>query len=455
MVLSMAPGIVLKNDNEVALLVDTQQARYQKLNSSALFISELIQKNSSMVLDEVLEAMSDKYSIPVSLMEEDVTKYIKDMVAKHYFTSSNENESDDSIEVNQESKSTNEDYTDNGIWIKVTDRCNLHCSYCYANSGENNDLEELSIQDIERILQELEFSSTNKIVITGGEPLIRKDILDIVKKCKEYSMVQVLTNGTIGDEAFYRELLESVDMIQISLDSYDEIKHEEGRGKGSFKKALRTIDIISGIEPRKLTISMTPTPDYIAHIPTMIDFCLEHQVYSLHINRFVPYGRAHEQYEDSFDLKDFYNWVDEGYAYLTQLYKQAMERRMPFAFQLDVASDVRHAVFSRGTKRSCGLNKNVISVDSEGSVYLCPSLHVEAFRLGNIYESSMIDIIKASQEKYGSFCVDDLHACKECDVKYFCGGGCRALALNDQDDIYGVDNNCGTYKQRVVDIMMR
>ena len=52
---------------------------------------------------------------------------------------------------------------------------------------------------------------------------MRKDIVEILKTCKKYGKVQILTNGTIGNAELYREIMEIVDAIQISLDSYEEI----------------------------------------------------------------------------------------------------------------------------------------------------------------------------------------------------------------------------------------
>lgn len=447
--------IVTKKYGEKGLLVDTQRATYQSLNGSATYIVELIKKFDSVDLDTILGKVSEHYNIPIKLLKDDITNYIKELVSKGYLENVGSAEINEVVQVEKDIDTAKKeiDRTENGVWIKVTDRCNLRCTYCYAESGEQKCSEELSIEDIQRVLEELSYTDTNKIVITGGEPLVRKDIVEILELCKKYGHVQLLTNGTLGDEKLYKEILKHVDMIQVSLDSYNEDKHEEGRGKGSYMKALRNIDIISNLNPNKITISMTPTPAYIADIQKMIDFCLEHNVYHMHINRFVPYGRASKEYDRPFDLKDFYNWVDQGYLHLSKLYIDSMERKKEFKFHLDVASDLRKAVLTKGQKRSCGLNKNLISIDADGAVYFCPSLHIEQHKLGSIYENSLQEILENSQENYGSFCVDCLPKCQSCEIKYFCGGGCRALALNESGDIFSVDNNCSTYKERVYQIM--
>jgi len=199
---------------------------------------------------------------------------------------------------------------------------------------------------------------------------------------------------------------------------------------------------------------MTPTPKYKADIVDMIKFCQSIGVYQLHINRFVPYGRA-EKYEDGFNLQEFYNWVDKGYEYIYETYVSYYKQNRQFNFQLDVASDLNREVYSTGKKCSCGVNHNLLSIDCNGDVYLCPSLHKEGLILGNIKEKSLVDIKSESKKRYKSFLVDDLDKCKDCELKYFCAGGCRAIALNNTDDIYGVEDDCAVYKKRILDLMVR
>ncbi len=64
-----------------------------------------------------------------------------------------------------------------------------------------------------------------------------------------------------------------------------------------------------------------------------------------------------------------------------------------------------------------------------------------------------IIILDSSKEKYNSFCVNCIPLCKDCDIRYFCGGACRALAYDNCGDLYGSDSNCEVYKERVLQVM--
>lgn len=445
MQISLNKNIVLRDYQDKGLLINTLKAEYRKVNSSGLLIAKLLEEYHKIEKSYILKELSDFYRIPESLIEDDVTSFIQDLLEKGFLVIDEESveEDDDKIDEN---------YSSNGVWFQITNRCNLKCKYCYANSGYEME-EEITIEEIEDVLKALNKRNYNKIIITGGEPLMRKDLLDILKVCSNYGKVQLLTNGTIGEEETYKKILQYVSMIQISIDSYDKDKHESNRGINSFEKVINTIKIISKLDNTKLTLALTPTPEYMADLVDMIKFCLSLDVYSLHINRFVPYGRA-KIYSNRLNLEQFYKWADKGYEFLYQTYIDYYKQKKQFSFQLDVASDLRKEVFSKGKKYSCGLNQNLLSIDSKGNVFLCPSLHKEELKLGNIRNNVIDDIMGSAKKDYNSFCVDQLHGCSKCEIKYYCGGGCRAIALNDCNDLYGIEDNCNVYKNRVYNLML-
>lgn len=438
-------GVIVKEHKNTGLLINTEQARYRKLNRSGYLIAQLIRENNKISMEDLLIKLSGYYDIPKDMIMEDVNEFLDELVKCEFIV--------DGYSKEMKIHNSNHDVTGNGIWIKVTNRCNLKCEYCYADSGNADSSSELTVGEIDNLLKSID-EPYEKIIVTGGEPLIRKDILDIIKVCKKYGKVQLLTNGTIGDKELYEKIVDLVDSIQISIDSNEKAYHDKNRGAGSFDRAVKNARLISTIDNTKLAIAMTPTPQYKPDIVDMIKFCLEMGVYQLHINRFVPYGRA-KKYKNNFGLKEFYDWVDKGYEYIYETYVTYYRQYRKFNFLLDVASDLRREVYSIGKKCSCGLNRNLLSVDCNGDIYLCPSLHKDDMVLGNIKEKPLAQIKAESQSNYKNFSVDDLEKCKDCDLKYFCSGGCRAIALNDTDNIYGVENNCPIYKERILDLMVR
>lgn len=250
MKISLNKNVIIKDYETKGLLIDVERADYRKVNSSGLTISKFLNKYGEISVEELLLKLSDLYELPEEVFGEEVQQFLDDMIEKGFFVK-------DGDYSRIETEETICHQTSNGIWIKVTNRCNLRCSYCYADSGEG-EANELTIEEIENLLIELKPKNYNKIVITGGDPLMRKDIVEILKTCKKYGKVQILTNGTIGNAELYREIMEIVDAIQISLDSYEEIHHDKNRGKGSFVRAVNTVKTLTHINNKKVIVAMTP-----------------------------------------------------------------------------------------------------------------------------------------------------------------------------------------------------
>ena len=113
--------------------------------------------------------------------------------------------------------------------ISVTDRCNLRCVYCMPEEGiENISHEEiLSYDEIIRICKCIAKLGIKKIKITGGEPLVRKDIIDLIKEIKEINgidEVTITTNGVLLYEMADKLYEAGIDAVNISLDTLNKDK---------------------------------------------------------------------------------------------------------------------------------------------------------------------------------------------------------------------------------------
>ena len=127
--------------------------------------------------------------------------------------------------------------------ISVTDRCNLNCLYCKPEKGSSS-YENLSAEEIVRICRIFSSLGITKVKITGGEPLLRKDICGIVKEIKALPEIQSLTLTTNGvlflDIA--EELLQcGVDSVNFSLDSLSQESFHKITGNESFSVVLESI----------------------------------------------------------------------------------------------------------------------------------------------------------------------------------------------------------------------
>jgi radical SAM protein with 4Fe4S-binding SPASM domain len=121
--------------------------------------------------------------------------------------------------------------------LQITDRCNLKCHHCYLGEGSHQDL---SFEQIQRILKEFEEIQGLRLLLSGGEPLLHPRIWEVNDLLRGYEFRSVLlSNGTLITEEVAKKL--HVHEVQVSLDGMKE-GHESLRGKGTFEKTLLSID---------------------------------------------------------------------------------------------------------------------------------------------------------------------------------------------------------------------
>lgn len=134
----------------------------------------------------------------------------------------------------------------------VTDRCNLACAHCYRTGRK---IEDLNFKDLLKVLENMkEFLSRLgfpkkhgfvKLSITGGEPLLRKDVFRLfgkINECREsFEVVNLMTNGLCINETTIRKLKElDITGVQVSIEGLEKT-HDMIRGEGTFKKTLLNI----------------------------------------------------------------------------------------------------------------------------------------------------------------------------------------------------------------------
>jgi GTP 3',8-cyclase len=158
----------------------------------------------------------------------------------------------------------------NYLRISVTDRCNLRCTYCMPAEGvplvQHHDI--LSFEEIIEIVTVASQLGINKVRITGGEPLVRKGIVELVRQLSGIQGIADLsmtTNGLLL-EPFAVSLKEAgLQRVNISLDCVDAVCYREITRGGDLQKVLSGIEAAkkAGLNPIKVNCVIKSTPDEI------------------------------------------------------------------------------------------------------------------------------------------------------------------------------------------------
>ena len=135
----------------------------------------------------------------------------------------------------------------------VTRRCNYRCKGC--NVWREQDVEELTTEEIKRGLDVLRKLGVIEIVLSGGNPLLRDDIDEIIEYASRFFITTVYDNGSLAAEKI--DALRDADFVAISIDSLDPRKNDSTRGvKGAWKKAIQAVE---KLHREGIHVSVTPT----------------------------------------------------------------------------------------------------------------------------------------------------------------------------------------------------
>jgi AdoMet-dependent heme synthase len=137
-------------------------------------------------------------------------------------------------------------------WL-VTRKCNYRCAGC--NVWKEQDERELSTEDIKKGLDILKNLGIVELVLSGGDPLLRDDIDEIIDYASKLFVTTVYDNGSMAAEKI--DCLRNVDFVAISIDSLDEAKNDAIKAvPGAWKKAMATVETLHN---QGVQVSVTPT----------------------------------------------------------------------------------------------------------------------------------------------------------------------------------------------------
>ena len=318
-------------------------------------------------------------------------------------------------------------------YLHITDRCNLDCVGCYSYSKMRNKLMDPTLRQLQRAIAELSRNGVRNLILSGGEPFLRNDLLQIVSYTKTSTSIEeitIATNGAFINQKMIAEIADYVDLISVSIDAPSEHHKSYIRQGQSFSK---TIEAIESIQHAGISCQILPTlhsknicyvNDYVT-LATGLKTSLNYSLYSV---------IGDNEYLDSF-IPDDQTLCELG--------------RMAFLQGVKGVSGVRDAPIglNLSVRRSCGAAKGIISVAANGDVYPCHMMHQGIFLLGNIYSDSLKDILNSkSTLEVRNTLVGLCQECQDCQYVLLCGGGCKARAYSTTESSVKCDSYCSMYQ---------
>lgn len=342
------------------------------------------------------------------------------------------------------------------IWNLIR-RCNLTCKHCYSISGDVDFPGELSTAEVFRVLHDLKEFRVPVVILSGGEPLMRRDIFDISARAKAMGFyVGLSTNGTLIDTALAARIQQAgYDYVGISLDGIGATHDRFRRKDGAYEAALAALRSLRDLGV-KVGVRFTMTEDNVAELPAMLDlvereafpkFYLSHLVYAGRGNKNRGDDADWQQTRDATDtiIERAWEWVragrdievvtgnnDADAVYLLHWAQRVAPARV---------ATLRMKLAQWGGNSS---GVNIANIDNLGNVH--PDTMWWHYTLGNVKERRFSEIwtdvsdpvmagLKQRPRAIGGRC----GACAFFDV---CGGNTRVRALRITGDPWGEDPGC-------------
>lgn len=150
----------------------------------------------------------------------------------------------------------------NYLRISLTDRCNLRCKYCMPEKGLDNKLRHediLTLEEIYKLIEVFTSLGINKIRFTGGEPLVRQGIVDLIKRTSKLEVIKELTmttNGMLLKDNIHNLKEAGLNRLNISLDTLNAEKYKDITRGGDIRKVLDGIKEAQklGLTPIKINV---------------------------------------------------------------------------------------------------------------------------------------------------------------------------------------------------------
>ena len=332
----------------------------------------------------------------------------------------------------------------------LTYRCNLACEHCYLDAGgsplvrtENfADRSELGTDECFRVIDEIAaFAPECLTILTGGEPLLRRDILEIVRRAAERGLwVVVGTNGVRITKNVARRLAEAgARGLSLSLDALDADRHDRFRRvRGAWQNTVEGAEILNrtGLP---FIVQTTAGSHNLGELEAIADFAhgrLAAKVWNLYF--LVPTGRG--QFISDISPAQY----DEVLASLFRI-QQKYDGRMlvnakcaPHYIKTALENGAPIRTYSGGAG-GCPAGTHYMGIRPNGDVTPCPYLPVFA---GTLRSASLTDLWASSELFAGIRRRSALGGrCGACELNAQCGG-CRARAYGMTGDLMAEDPLC-------------
>ncbi len=334
---------------------------------------------------------------------------------------------------------------------EITSACNLACKHCRAEAKTEPDSDELSTQEAKDFMDDLAEIASPILIFTGGEPLMREDIFELVSYGNQKGLKCVMAvNGTLLSPEIVRKIRESgIQRVSVSLDGADRESHDSFRGvPGAYDSLMQGIENLKQ-EGVPFQINTTVTQNNLESFQDIFRLAEELGAVAWHIFLLVPTGRANEIRNEIISAEKYEQVLNWFYDFRKNTSMQLKATCAPHYHRIlrqrakEDNITVNYENFGLdAVSKGCLGGLHFCFVSSTGQVQPCGYLELDcgqlrSERFSSIWASSpRLQKLRDPKEYKGK--------CGSCEYHNVCGG-CRARAMTMYGD-YLMEEPLCTYQ---------
>lgn len=331
-------------------------------------------------------------------------------------------------------------------WYSITEECDLHCKFCFADSHKAWD-NELSTEEVYALIDNVAEAGTNAIVFGGGEPTLRQDLRDVMSYAARYKgmFVALNTHGQHLNRTYVRGLANAgVSQVKVSVDGLRE-SHDWNRGSGTWDNCIQALKNCVDVGIPSVIWIATISQKNFDEMPQMVKMAMDMGVDICMVQLF-PGGR----WKGRDDLMLKREQVRDWQRFMVEQQQVYGWRRIQFEDRYQICEDC-HALevaanpFRLGdfTDTPCGCITGIWQyiITADGKVVIGDIITPE-LEIGDLRKQRLSEIWHNSELANRLRDRDKLKGnCGRCELRYVCGG-CRRMAFSRTGDIMAGDPQC-------------
>ncbi len=314
------------------------------------------------------------------------------------------------------------------IW-DCTRRCNLRCAHCGASKEQYS--QELTTGQIKRIVDQLAEAKVEMFAVTGGEPLLRRDLWEVLAFARQKGLkTGFATNGFMIDDSVAGQIRAcSVYSVQVSLDGLEQT-HNDIRGNGdSFARAVKAIERLAQIPV--VSVATTVMPRNLAELDGLRALLAGLGVRLWRLVVVMPIGRAEaaDLLLSGDQLAELFNFVRRNKNGKPRIY---IGETLPFLAEWEKAI--------RDAPLVCPIGFMACCIGVDGNVRGCPEQPDTAEnREGSLLDTPFSEIWQNGFGRYRSRAILETDSrCSACKARQSCYGGCWVMREGDHHCVYSL-----------------